>query len=186
MASPYPYPADRFTLVGTVTRSHGLKGDFKVAPRGSVGGPETFINYSRAALVAADGRMTETLGIERCRLQGKQVILKLDTIDSKTEADLIVAMGVLVPDEDRVAADGDAETALELIGLAVVTTDGTPVGKIIDIGDTGAHPLLIIGDGEDEFLVPLVDGIVLDTGNDRVVIDPPEGLLDINRQDKDA
>jgi len=186
MSSPYPYPADRFTLVGSVTRSHGLKGDFKVSPRGPVTGPETFMNFSRAALAAADGRMTETLDIERCRVQGRQVILKLDTIDSKTEADLLVAMDVLVPCDDHVSADTDTLLPGTSIGTPVVTAAGSPVGEIVDIVDTGAHPLLIISDGADEYLVPLVADIVIDTTDARIVIDPPDGLLDINRDEKEA
>jgi hypothetical protein len=34
---------------------------------------------------------------------------------------------------------------------------------------------------KEEFLVPLVDEIVVDCRESRLVIDPPPGLLDINR-----
>jgi len=90
MAQQYPYPTEKYVLVGRVTRSHGLKGEIKVLPiQGSIVGLN---NYSRVALVANDGRMTDLLDIVRWRPQGKQIILKLDTIDSKSEADLTVAM----------------------------------------------------------------------------------------------
>lgn len=190
MTAQYPYPADRFTLVGTVTRSHGLKGDFKVSPRRSLAGdvPETFEEYSRAALVAADGRMTALLDIERCRVQGKKVILKLDTIDSKNEADLIVSMGVLIANDDLTDLNKElAELPQSLIGSSVVTTDGSSVGELVDIGHSGgpgAHRLLIIAAGSDEYLVPLVDEIVVSMDDGRIVIDPPEGLLEINQPEQ--
>lgn len=184
MALQYPYPADRFTLVGTVTRSHGLKGEFKVSPFS--GPPEKFEKYSRAALVAADGRMTDMLDIRRYRVQGKQIILKLDTIDSKNEADLIVSMGVLISREDYPAESDDSiyqhvSQLHKLIGSPVFTTDGSRVGKLFDVSHTGAHPLLVILDGTEEYLVPLVEEIVIEIEDGRIVIDPPAGLLEVNQ-----
>ena len=185
MALQYPYSADQFTLVGKVTRSHGLKGEFKVTPLW--GPPDTFEKYSRVALVAVDGRMTELLSIERCRVQGKQIILKLDTIDNKNEADLIVSMGVLTSSEDQDQESDDFDQPPHrLIGSAVFTTQGNRVGDLIDVSHTGGHPLLIIVNGTDEYLVPLVEQIVVEIDDGRIIIDPPEGLLEINRPAQDS
>ena len=98
MASQYPYPAEKFNLIGRVTRSHGLKGEIKVLPL--QGNTKEFYNYGRVALVATDGRMTDLLDIVRWRTQGTQVILKLATIDNKSEADLTAGMGVLCSRKD--------------------------------------------------------------------------------------
>ena len=178
MASQYPYPAEKFNLIGRVTRSHGLKGEIKVLPL--QGDTESFENYGRVALVATDGRMTDLLDVVRRRTQGAQVILKLATIDNKSEADLTAGMGVLCCRHDSpVAAQQDR--GLELIGLEVMTVDRKFVGRIEAVSHTGAHPVMIVrGEGE-EFLVPLVDEIVVDRQESRVFIDPPPGLLDINR-----
>jgi 16S rRNA processing protein RimM len=186
MALQYPYRDDRYTLIGTVTRSHGLKGEFKVSTVSSFWElPETLEQYSRVALVATDGRMTELLDIETCRVQGKQVILKLDSIDSKNEADLIASMGVLVSFEDLSEASGEPKLQPHrLVGSPVFTTTGNLVGKLVDVRHTGGHPLLIITDGKEEYLVPLVDEIVVSIDEQRMVIDPPAGLLEINQPDQ--
>lgn len=180
MAPKYPYPADRFDLVGRVTRSHGIRGEIKVAVlQGSV---DDFNNYSRVALVAADGRMTDVLDIERSKVQGKQIILKLDTIDTKDEADLTVSMGVLCLPSERCSSDsfpGD-----DLLGTRVTTIDNEFIGVTRRIDQTGAHPLLVVEKGGDEILIPLVEAIIVDRSGDRVVIDPPPGLLEINREDR--
>jgi len=180
MAPQYPYPADRFDLVGRVTRSHGIRGEIKVAVlQGSV---DDFNNYSRVALVAADGRMTDVLDVKRSTVQGKQIILKLDTIDTKDEADLTVSMGVLsLPCERR---SSDRLPGDDLIGTRVTTTDNTFIGVTRRIDHTGAHPLLVVEKDRDEFLIPLVDSIIVDRSGDTVVIDPPPGLLEINREDR--
>lgn len=178
MASQYPYPAEKFNLVGRVTRSHGLKGEIKVLP--FQGPSDQFNNYSRVALVAADGRMTDLLPILRWRPQGKQVILKLDTIDSKNEADLTVSMGVLCSRDERLESDSEHD-ANELIGLEVVTATGLIVGTVDEISHTGAHPLMIVVSQKEEILIPLVDEMIVGRQDNRIVIDPPPGLLDINR-----
>ena len=179
MAQQYPYPAEKYVLVGRVTRSHGLKGEIKVLPiQGSIVGLN---NYSRVALVATDGRMTDLLDIVRWRPQGKQIILKLDTIDSKSEADLTVAMGVLCARQDNPEATEENHGG-SLIGLEVVTVADLIVGIVDDIIQTGAHPLLIIKNEREEILVPLVDEMIVDRQESRIVINPPPGLLEINKR----
>ncbi len=72
----------------------------------------------------------------------------------------------------------DADDALwvhELVDAAVVLADGTEVGRVVAVQDNPAHELLVLDTGS---LVPVV--FVTDSSGlpDRVVIDPPEGLLD--------
>ena len=178
MAPQYPYPAEKFDLVGRVNRSHGLKGEIKVVPL--LGAKEDFGNYGRVALVAADGRMTALLDIDRSRVQGTQVILKLATIDNKSEADLTAGMGVLCSRLDHPPQREDG-SAKELIGQQVVTVEGVSVGIVDKVSRTGAHPIMIVVNGNDEILIPIVDEMIVDRRESSIVVDPPPGLLDINR-----
>ncbi|MEJ2058357.1 MAG: ribosome maturation factor RimM [Desulfofustis sp.] len=181
MARQYPFPTERYELVGRVIRSHGINGEIKVLPvQGSV---EDFENYSRVALVAADGRMTDVLDIKRSKVQGKQFILKLDTIDTKDEADLTVSMGVLgLRDEHR--CSGSHSSGEDLVGTSVTTTDNELVGTVERIDHTGAHPLLIVRKDRQEYLIPLVDAIIVSHTDGKMIIDPPPGLLEINERDQ--
>ncbi len=181
MTRQYPFPTEHYDLVGRVIRSHGIRGEIKVIPlQGSV---EDFEKYSRVALVAADGRMTDVLEITRSKAQGKQLILKLDTIDTKDEADLTVSMGVLSM-RGRTRRSDSSPQRNDLVGLTVETTDKQVLGTIERIDHTGAHPLLIVRRGGDEHLIPLVDAIVVGHTEGTVIIDPPPGLLDINSGDQ--
>ena len=179
MAQKDLYPADRFSLVGRVTRSHGIKGELKVSP---LQGPDDdFKQYSRVALVAADGRMTEVLDIVRSRVHGRQVILKLDTIDTKNEADLTVDMGVLCLRGEMLPDAGESDDPA-LIGVEVATLDGSVIGTVGSVSHTTAHPLLVVLGDRDEYLIPLVDEIVIERTDRKIIIDPPAGLLEINRK----
>jgi len=69
-----------------------------------------------------------------------------------------------------------------LVGLAVVTTSGEPVGVVTDVRHHGQDLLVIqpAGPRRDGLLVPFVAAIVpeIDVKAGRLVIDPPPGLLD--------
>jgi 16S rRNA processing protein RimM len=73
--------------------------------------------------------------------------------------------------------DDDDDGALwvhELIGEAVVLSDGTEVGTVAAVEPNPASDLLVLDGGA---LVPLVFVTSRDAG--RITIDPPEGLFDL-------
>jgi len=78
--------------------------------------------------------------------------------------------------------DDDEFFATDLIGCEVVLADGTLIGTVNAADDKGAPLLTIDGAGGKELLIPFADGIVVatDTANKRIVVDPPEGLFEIN------
>ena len=176
MPMSYDFPADAFRLVGNVRRAHGLKGELKVAPHSCA--PEQFEQFSRVALVATDGRMTALLDVVGVRRQQQLVILKLATIDTRSEAELTGGMGVLVP-ADQLPDPDDPLAPHRLIGLNVRRAgEAKVIGTVVDSFDNGAHQVLVIHCGQQEFLVPLVADIVTGIDSDGIVIDPPPGLLE--------
>ena len=69
----------------------------------------------------------------------------------------------------------------QLEGARVTTEDGRLVGRVTGVEHGGAQDLWVVaGDGR-EHLIPAVPDIVLDVdvAAGRVVIRPPEGLLDL-------
>ena len=70
-------------------------------------------------------------------------------------------------------ADADALWVHELIGAEVVGMDGRGHGTVVEVEANPASDLLVLGGGE---LVPL--RFVVSHERGRVVIDPPEGLLE--------
>jgi 16S rRNA processing protein RimM len=70
-----------------------------------------------------------------------------------------------------------------LIGCDVETVAGERVGQVTRIDTFGSAPLLAVKDGRHEMLIPLAEAICvrIDPAARRIVIDPPDGLLDVNR-----
>ncbi len=63
----------------------------------------------------------------------------------------------------------------------MVTDDGREVGRVTRIEHSGAQDLWVVSDGARERLIPAVAEIVLevDVAGGRVVIRPPDGLLEL-------
>jgi len=93
----------------------------------------------------------------------------------------------LTVDADEVAVPDDPDEFhdQQLVGCAVVTTAGEPVGVITDVRHHG-QDLLVIRPPDSsgrrgDVLVPFVAAIAVDVDIKarRMVIDPPPGLLDL-------
>ena len=69
----------------------------------------------------------------------------------------------------------------QLEGCRVVTEDGREIGHVTGIEHAPAQDLWIVADGATERLIPAVPEIVreVDLASRRVVIRPPEGLLEL-------
>ena len=63
-----------------------------------------------------------------------------------------------------------------------MTLKGREVGRIKDLIAVSGSDLLVVESGKREILIPLIGTICreFDLQNRRVVIDPPDGLLDLN------
>jgi 16S rRNA processing protein RimM len=70
----------------------------------------------------------------------------------------------------------------DLVGCAVETADGLAVGRVAAVeGAAGGHRL-VVDTPRGELLIPLAAEIcrTIDPAARRIVITPPEGLLDLN------
>lgn len=178
MSVAYPFPADKYVLVGRVNRAHGVRGEMRVTSL-SVS-PEKFKTYSRVALVAADGRMTALLSLTRVRQQNHQLILKLDTIDTKSEADLTAGMGVLLPIEDVAGRECGEQSLHRFNGLTVRLVDSeTIIGTVEGSFHNGAQEILVVRDKGYEYLIPYVPEFIIKYSDHELILDPPPGLLEI-------
>jgi len=60
-----------------------------------------------------------------------------------------------------------------------VTTAGAVIGEVTGLYETGGVDVLVVTtEGGREQLVPLAPYVEVDRAGGRIVVDPPEGLLD--------
>lgn len=150
--------------VGRVHKAHGLKGDVSVS-----------LVTDRLERVQPGSRLfVDDVEHEVARSTHQppaRWIVGFAGIDDRSAAEAL--RGAVLT---AAPLDGDDDTLWvhELVGATVVLPDGTEVGSVAAVQENPAHDLLVLDGGD---LVPVVfvtDGSGLP---DRVVIDPPEGLL---------
>lgn len=119
------------------------------------------------------------LTVRSVRTHRDRTIVAFDEIDDRNATDalkgaeLVIAADVARPLEDAEYWDHD------LVGCAVVTTDGEPVGDVVDVLHAGANEVLVVRAGPKEHLVPLIGDIVRDVQpRERITIEPMPGLLE--------
>jgi 16S rRNA processing protein RimM len=161
--------------VGTVVRAIGLKGMLGVA--GSEGG---LAELRRVALRRGDAAPEERR-VLLARPQGRVWALEIEGVSDRTAAEAWVGSEVLAWREDLGEAGEGLHYWGDLEGLAVETKQGEPLGAVAGLLETGAVDVLVVRGAQGELLIPLAPYVTVDREAGKVVVDPPEGLLELGR-----
>ena len=124
----------------------------------------------------ADGRV---LTVRGSRKHSGRVLVEFEGIDSREAAEGL--RGALFVDAAEVRElEEDEYWPEDLVGCEVFDIQGTLVGTVRRVVESPAHDLLEVGKENAVSLVPVVKEIVrsVDISARRIVIDPPEGLLE--------
>jgi 16S rRNA processing protein RimM len=159
--------------VGKVVRAIGLKGYLGVA--GSAG---ALGELQRLALRAPGGEPVWQELVE-ARPQGRLWAVRVEGIDERAAAERWVGSEVLAERGDLGEAGEGLHYWGDLEGLAVETVGGARIGTVTALLETGAVDVLVVTDGAAERLIPLAPYVTVDRAARKVVVDPPEGLLDL-------
>lgn len=159
--------------LGKVVRAVGLRGHVGVA-----GAEEALGRLERVALRAA-GADVEPWRVLEARRQGRLWVVLFEGVEGREAAEALVGREVLVAREDLGEAGEGRHYWADLEGLAVVTVQGRAIGTVTGLYETGAVDVLVVTGQGGERLVPLAPYVTVDRERGRVVVDPPEGLLDL-------
>ena len=143
--------------------------------------PERFAGLETCVLWDAARDERETRRIATARRHGDAVVLRLHGCASADDAARLTGRFLAVRREDALPAPEGRFYPWQLTGCRVMTEDGRTVGEVTGIEHAPAHDLWVVADGTAERLIPAVAEIVVDVdlAARRVVIRPPEGLLDL-------
>ncbi|MCP4217716.1 MAG: hypothetical protein GY765_23950, partial [bacterium] len=63
--------------------------------------------------------------------------------------------------------------------------NGLEWGRVLDISEAGLNKLIEVYQNDDIYYVPFTDSIVksIDAEKRLIIIDPPDGLMDLNKKD---
>jgi 16S rRNA processing protein RimM len=159
---------DELICVGHVLGAQGIKGWIRVhsntSPR------ENIVSYSPWFIEQGDElKKVKVKG----RLQGKNVVAKLQGIDDRTQAEALIGCQLFIDAQQLPGLEAGEYYWSDLVGLSVETLQAEPLGVISAMLETGADDVMVL-QGERERLIPFVlDEIVreVDLGNRRLVVD---------------
>ena len=173
-----PQPGSDLVLIARAVKTHGLKGE--VVAELLTDFPERFEDLDRVVLVSPGGEQ-KTVTIEDFWFQKDRVVLKIAGYEDVDAARRLIGYQFAVPESDRVQLEEDEFYDWELEGCTVKVGDES-IGQVRSVLKTGGTEILVVSDASGkEKLVPLASDIVLaiDPAAKTIVVDPPEGLLDL-------
>ena len=159
--------------IGKVVRAIGLRGMVGVA-----GTDGALAELDEVALRNA-GAAPERRRVLEARPQGKLWAVRLEGVDGRTEAEGLVGCEVLAERGELGEAGEGLHFWGDLEGLPVETVAGEVVGVVTGLYETGAVDVLVVTGRRGEVLIPLAPYVSVDREARKVVVDPPEGLLDL-------
>ncbi|NGZ08064.1 MAG: 16S rRNA processing protein RimM [Nitrospira sp. LK70] len=143
--------------VGRIERSFGVKGEVRVRPLSDV--PGRFEGLKSVSLLARSGQTLET-SVTHVRRVGAGFILGLAGLTTPEDASLwrgsfiqtIRGSVPRLPDGQYYECD--------LVGLAVSTEEGQPIGVLEEIWDLPGNPLFVVRQEAKEILIPAAKELV--------------------------
>lgn len=162
--------------IARVAKPRGLRGEMVAVIL--TDRPERFEDVSGITAVLSDGT-TEKLMLRDHWFQSGRVVLKFEGIDRIEDAERFRDADICVDESEAVELETDEFFDWQLEGCNVETLEGEKIGVVTSLMRTGATEILVV-EGEKEFLIPFAEAICteVDIENSRIVIDPPEGLLE--------
>lgn len=183
-ASRSPDPASRasWVIVGRIRRAHGIRGEILV--ESLTGSPE--IVFAAGRRLFAGNTRGETappptaVHVESAEPFQQGYRLRLTEIPDRTSAEQWNGRYLVLPaDELPPPEEGDVFLR-DLVGLSVERPSGEVIGEIVAWYELPQGLVIEVSRGRETVLLPYRDPFVqtVDVSNRRLVLEPPEGLLE--------
>ncbi|MEX2270891.1 MAG: ribosome maturation factor RimM [Vicinamibacterales bacterium] len=166
-------------LVGRIARPQGIRGEVIIDAETDF--PEERFAEGGRVFIERDGTASP-LAIADFRMHAGRPVVRFETIESMNEAETLRGRELRVPESELGALPENVWYHHQLLGSRVRTKDGRDVGTVVGIQGPTDRSILVIDGPEGNALVPLVaEFCKVDVAARVVEIDPPEGLLEVNR-----
>ncbi|GAU09968.1 16S rRNA processing protein RimM [Desulfoplanes formicivorans] len=173
---------DKITLVhiGKVLRPHGLKGELCI----DIYADSPFL-LDRVARIYLQqpGHKPKPFAVTAWQPHGRRIILRLDRFNGmRDEAARWTGADILMRARDLPPLEEGEYFCHQLVGCEVFLGSGDLLGRLDGVQScSGREVWSIVTDGGREVLFPAENEFVrsVDVQANRIVIDPPPGLLDI-------
>jgi 16S rRNA processing protein RimM len=169
--------SERLISLGQLVATHGIEGWLKLKAYN----PQSRVLLSpRKIVLDRDGVLSPHF-LEKCRPLKRHFLVKLQGTDEIDTAKRFVH-SVLSVEEDSLQSLGPGEYYYyQVVGLDVYDTSGSRIGKVTRIWLKEGGDLYVVIGAAKEYLIPANKEVIeqIDLAAGKMVIDPPDGLLDL-------
>lgn len=166
-------------LVGRIARPHGIRG--QVIVNLDTDFPEERFQPGAELFIERAGRV-EAVTLTTVRFQSGRPVVGIAGIETMNDAAALAGHELRVPADRLAALPAGTFYRHDLIGCRVETRDGRTIGVVEDVEGTISGSRLVIQGPTGEVLIPLAAEIctAIDPAGKQIVVDPPQGLLELN------
>ena len=168
-------------LIGRVARAHGNKG--QVIVNLDTDFPEERFAEGNTLIVEHGGTSTPRR-IASVRFHQGRPVIALEGIESMDDAEALAGAELKMPATALGPLPDGTFYRHELVGCEVQDTAGRLVGAVSGVQGPLERSHLVVDGPRGEVLIPLVDEICtrVDPGKRLIVINPIDGLIDVNER----
>jgi 16S rRNA processing protein RimM len=141
---------DQLLVVGKISNAHGIKGEVKVIPfLDEIG---QFLSF-KSVYIKQNKDSLKKLKVQHVRIHKKSVLLMLQDISTRNDAEALINAEILIDrEQDRLAED--EFYIADIIGMRVLDASGQYIGVIKDVlTTTGSVDTLEIQTAENSKLI---------------------------------
>ncbi|HEY3044310.1 MAG TPA: ribosome maturation factor RimM [Vicinamibacterales bacterium] len=170
---------DEMAAVGRIARAHGIRG--QVIVNAETDFPEERFRPGAELFIERNGAV-QALTLTTVRFHRDRPVVGIAGVETMTDAEALAGSELRVPIDRLAALPGGMFYRHDLIGCRVETPAGDVIGTVESVEGTLSGSRLVVAAPRGEVLIPLVAEIctTIDPAAKRIVVNPPEGLLDLN------
>lgn len=160
--------------IGIIQKPHGIRGEVKVFPK------TDFISerFKKGQQIHLELNGKKTLQeIETVRMHKGSVLVKFKGLDSLNDVEFYHKGELYVEREELHELPEDEFYFVDIVGC-IAFVDDKPLGEVVEIIETPAHPVIRVKAEERDVLVPFVERFIaaVDIDQKRIDLNWMEGL----------
>jgi 16S rRNA processing protein RimM len=171
--------AGDFVTLARVVKTQGRRGEMAVEPHSDV--PDRFVPGLKLSALKKDDSRIE-VKIEDVWPHKGFLVLKFESIDSISDAEVLVGSELQVPTTQRAELEAGWTYISDLVGCIVFDGD-REVGTVADVQfGAGEAPLLEVKSAGKLYEIPYAEAYLkkVDLGKKRIDMQLPEGMLELS------
>jgi 16S rRNA processing protein RimM len=166
-------PEPRFLAIARVVKPWGVRGEIKLEVL--TGFPDQIERLKRVYV----GSKAVPHDVAHFHWHSGELLLQLADVRDRNAAELLRGQLVQIPCEEAVPLKPGEYYERQIIGLHVTTTEGEPLGQVVEVLATGANDVYVVQGPRGQVLLParveVVRSIDLEAGTMTVTLLP--GLI---------